>query len=421
MAISPGEDVILLSAFAANPDMSSETGIGWIFTKAAGKVALERGIFVVALMNKRSAERVTIELNRLGLAEHVDAVGVQIPRFLSFLETNPRLTRFEYLVWWMMARRVARAVARRYNVVLADHVTFATEMFPTPVSALPSSVMRVWGPVGASGDIDVYDIPPISAMSKREKRIQHIRDFLAARAATVFSRNIDLVLAQNDNVYGMFKNLRRTVRTFPNVVISDTLANEISRLPDRFPIHESDAGIHILAVGHLIPRKRFEIAIAAMQDPRMANCTLTIAGQPLPGTPSYLPELVAELRLNERVRFVGKVPRAEVLALMNGCDVLVHPSAREGASGVVGEATAVGIPVVCFSRTGASSVLDASGASGVTIPAAGCDSKVLVDALLDASKLPRLRSKEWTEDRFEKLLGGLYADAMRRNFRNIIE
>lgn len=335
-----------------------------------------------------------------------------MPRPLAFLERNPQLTRLEYLVWFARAKRQIKELSRTQDVIFGHHVTFATEMLPTPISALPPSAFRVWGPVGASGNSAVYDVEPTSELSRREKRLQRIRDFLARRAGRSFSKNIDLVLAQNDSVRDLFSNFGKTVRTFPNVVIKDDLQDQINGLPLSVSRGTDGRGLRLLAVGHLIPRKRFEIAIAAMQDERLNGSMLTILGAPLPGTPSYLPELVDRLGLTDRITFAGKLPRPEVLKHMNEADVLIHPSAREGASGVVGEATAVGIPVVCFDRTGASSVLDASGASGRSVPAESSNTSAFVDAILTAAELPRIRAAVWTERRFKLLVEELLTEAV---------
>ncbi|MBY4036024.1 glycosyltransferase [Rhodococcus fascians] len=408
-----GRPAIIISAFAANPDMSSETGIGWLFIKVASEIADKSDSSVYAFMNMRSAIRVQTELDRLGISS-VIPMGIGMPKALAFLERNPQLTRLEYLVWCTLARREMKKLSKLCDIFLAQHVTFATEMLPTPITALPPSAYRVWGPVGASGNSSVYDIEPISKLSKNERRLQLIRDRLALRAGRSFSNNVDLVLAQNDSVKELFSGFGKAVMTFPNVVIKDELQNEINELPLSGPRATGGRGLRLIAVGHLIPRKRFEIAISAMQDARMEGCTLTILGSPLPGTESYLPELVSELGLADRVIFAGKLPRPDVLKHMNESDVLVHPSAREGASGVVGEATAVGIPVVCFDKTGASSVLDASGASGRTVAAESCNASAFVDAVIDASKLPRIRSTVWTEGRFKSLLEDLFAEAVGR-------
>ncbi|WP_165839509.1 glycosyltransferase [Rhodococcus sp. Eu-32] len=264
----------------------------------------------------------------------------------------------------------------------------------------------------------MYDIAPVTPMSKREKKVQLVRGFLARRVARFFSQGIDYVYAQNESVEAMFVKMGRSVETFPNVVLSDGLRTAISDLPVPEPAEDQKTGIDILAVGHLIPRKRFEIAIAAMADDRLRSSTLTIVGAPLPGTPNYLPGIVENFGVGDRVKFVGKIARADVLKHMNTCDVLIHPSAREGASGVVGEATAVGIPVVCFSRTGASSVLDASGSSGVQLSTSEYDSSALVSALLKAATMPRIRSRVWTEARFEALVRQAHSDAVARRVTN---
>ena len=75
-----------------------------------------------------------------------------------------------------------------------------------------------------------------------------------------------------------------------------------------------------------------------------------------------------EVRRSFRCGRPGRLPRlvgpgARRRRCAGRTSVLIHPSAREGASSIVGEATAAGLPVVCFAGTGAASVLDTAGTS----------------------------------------------------------
>jgi glycosyltransferase involved in cell wall biosynthesis len=407
---------IVLSAFAANPNMSSETGIGWSFIRATALNAQIHGAEVIAVMNSRSVQPVKDQLLLEGLGDLVQTIGLDVPRVLSILK-RPQLTRLEYLVWWVLAKRLMRSLERERNVVLAHHVTFATEIFPTPITAFSKKVFRVWGPVGSAGDKNVYRLHPRGPGIAREARLQAIRDMVAAVPAKHVGRGVDLVLAQNQSVADLFSENGIANRVFPNVVLKAELQSAIRQARDT-----SDAGagprgrgIRILSIGHLVPRKRFDLGLAVLLEPALAQATYQILGRPLEGVKDDLPALAAKLGVADRVIFSGKLPRTEVLAAMAGADVLFHPSGREGASGVVGEATAVGIPVVCFAGTGASSVLDASGSSGIALDASPLLSTGDIAAALgEAALLERTPSDIWTESRFQRLCEGLLSEGFAR-------
>jgi len=149
--------------------------------------------------------------------------------------------------------------------------------------------------------------------------------------------------------------------------------------------------------------KRFELAIATLTDPRLKDARLEIIGKPAPGKKNYLLGVASELNVAGRVTFSGQLSQEQVIRSMIDADVLIHPSTREGGSGVVGEATAVGIPVVCFQGTGAAVVLEFAGAHGVQVDATGDSStKRLSDAVIVASRLEHTPAVMWRNDRYSE-------------------
>jgi glycosyltransferase involved in cell wall biosynthesis len=411
---------IVLSAFAANPTMSSETGIGWSFIRATALSAATRDARVIAVMNKRSQAPVEQQLRAEGLSHVVEAIGIDMPVYLKFLK-DPRLTRIEYVVWWLLARNVMKKLEIERNVVLAHHVTFATEVFPTPITAFSSKVLKVWGPIGSAGDPNVYRVKPITRGIRKEAATQVVRDAIASFPASFFGRRVDLVIAQNSAVADTFERKGIRTRVFPNVVLKPELRDAIrdARASRDSSREGTDHGLRILCVGHLVPRKRFDLSISVLSVPALSEAHVEILGKPLEGVSDTLPDLARALGVSDRVTFSGKLPRDQVLAAMANADVLFHPSGREGASGVIGEATAVGIPIVCFAETGASSVLIESGSSGIAIGASPHLSIVeIANALVTAATMPRISASLWTEDRFQQFCGELLDEALAQQPRN---
>lgn len=408
---------VLISAFAANPQMSSETGIGWQFIVATIKAAAESDVHVVALMNHRSAVVVQAEVERLESTSNITIIGIDMPPGFKWL-LRPQVTRLEYLLWNWLGKNRIRELSRRFDFILAHHVTFATEMFPTPITACGVETYKVWGPIGSAGDPRVYRVRPVTHLARREELLQRLRDAIVKVPMSVVGRKIDHVLAQNRRVSEAFMKKGISVEVFPNVIIKRELQEAIDAVSDRvlpLDVHDYSRPLRILSVGHLVARKRFELGIKALTSESLANSSLHLLGRPLPGHPDILPGIAKDLGVSERVHFLGKLPRSEVLRCMADYDVLFHPSGREGASGVVGEATAMGMPVVCFDGTGASSVLDDANVAGVKLTAdAQLSADDLADAIRRGAAITRSRSTEWSEARFEALQRRLIQEAFDR-------
>ena len=94
-----------------------------------------------------------------------------------------------------------------------------------------------------------------------------------------------------------------------------------------------------VTVSRLVPGKRVELAIEAATE---AGQALVVVGD---GPERKALEERAASR-GTKVVFVGALPRREAIAWIATADVLVHPSAMEGAPSVVREARALGVPVV---------------------------------------------------------------------------
>lgn len=108
----------------------------------------------------------------------------------------------------------------------------------------------------------------------------------------------------------------------------------------------SAEGLVVLSVGNLIPTKGHEVLIRAVaalaaDSPTMA---LEIIGDG--GERGRLEKLATDLKIAERVRFLGRRSRHEVAAAMRRCTVFALPSRYEGLGCVYLEAMSVGKPVI---------------------------------------------------------------------------
>lgn len=101
----------------------------------------------------------------------------------------------------------------------------------------------------------------------------------------------------------------------------------------------------VFAIGRLLPRKGFQDLIRAVGLLKDKNIKLLIAGEG-----EYrrsLEQLAKNLKLTNRVVFLGKAPKEKVKNFYSSVDVTVIPSIYEPFGLVVLEAMACGSPLVC--------------------------------------------------------------------------
>jgi glycosyltransferase involved in cell wall biosynthesis len=106
--------------------------------------------------------------------------------------------------------------------------------------------------------------------------------------------------------------------------------------------------VNLLAVGSIVPRKGYDVLIAALGSIVDLPWRLVIAADPSrsPMTTRDLQAQIDSLRLAERVRLAGVVSSEELSRLYAAADLFVLPSRYEGFGMAFAEAIAHGVPVV---------------------------------------------------------------------------
>ena len=138
------------------------------------------------------------------------------------------------------------------------------------------------------------------------------------------------------------------------------LAREYGVAPDRVTVAvpgvdatapatgSKDGIVRLVAVGSIIPRKGYDILVAALATLRELNWHLTIAGarDRDPATAAKLAAEIAHMGMIDRVTVTGALPADRLAALYRGSDLFVLASRYEGFGMAYAEAIAHGLPVI---------------------------------------------------------------------------
>ncbi len=119
---------------------------------------------------------------------------------------------------------------------------------------------------------------------------------------------------------------------------------------DRMAIAQRAGGnvVNLLAVGSIVPRKGYDLLIAALGQIPDLPWQLVIAADPSrdPATARALEAQIASLHLTDRVELAGVVSNERLAELYAAADLFVLPSRYEGYGMAYTEAIAHGLPVV---------------------------------------------------------------------------
>jgi glycosyltransferase involved in cell wall biosynthesis len=254
-----------------------------------------------------------------------------------------------YVPFYFRASRWIRAAAARgERFDLAHQFGPVAMRYPSPVTG--TGIPFVLGPVGGS-----LRSPP--AFTSEE----------GTSAWYVGLRRFDQLRLRHDPW------LRRTYREAGCVVgiapyVSELLAGigvrrfevmsdtGIERMPEVADRSGRSAGLRLLFVGRLVRSKGARDAIRAVSLIGDPGVHLDVVGTGFDR--AACESLAQDLRLGERVRFHGWVPRAEVEAFYRSADVFVFPSYREPGGTVVFEAMGHGLPLVVSDLGGPGNAVD---------------------------------------------------------------
>src|SRR5262249_59614452 len=109
-----------------------------------------------------------------------------------------------------------------------------------------------------------------------------------------------------------------------------------------------EGAVNLLAVGSVIPRKGYDLLVAALARLRHLPWRLIIAGdcERSPQTSRRLRADIMRLGLADRITLLGALAAEEVAPLYLSADLFVLPSRFEGYGMAYTEAIAHGVPVI---------------------------------------------------------------------------
>ena len=143
------------------------------------------------------------------------------------------------------------------------------------------------------------------------------------------------------------------------------IASETGVLDLQMPSVRSDTGaLRLLFVGRVVRSKGLRDLIRGLKLAVDVNAVLDVVGEG-----NDMAACVTEARsLGDRVKFHGKLPRADLARFYASADVFVFPSFREPSGNVVLEAMSHGLPLVVADNGGPGFAVDDS--CGIRVPVA---------------------------------------------------
>lgn len=339
----------LVSAYACEPYKGSEGGVGWNWVKQIAKVA---ETWVITRANNR---RVIDEELYKNPITNLHFEYVDLPNYLRFWKRKEKGLYVYYFIWQILAFIKAYRLNSRNGFDAVHHLTFGNFWLPTFMTFIPTKF--IWGPLGGG------EIVPRAFRKDytfRQRCYEALRDLMIK-----LMKFNPLYMFNCRKASIIVLRTKETASKFPAIfqkkikIISETALNvEECKLFITTQHKRENTKIVLLSVGRLIHLKGFDLAIkaVALLKDKLSNLEYHIIGDG--EDRKRLEIIIKDTKLEGSVKFLGRLPRNEVLEHISSSSIFLMPSLKEGGAWVLFEAMALSKPIVCLDIAGPSEIVD---------------------------------------------------------------
>lgn len=375
----------MISAYACEPHKGSEPGVGWHWVN---QVARFHEVWVITRANNRAV--IEKALPESAFSHKVHFVYYDLPSYLKFWKRGNRGVHLYYYLWQIGIYFLARRLHRQQRFHLIHHVTFTNYWMPSFLALL--SIKFVWGPV-AGGDFTPK--PFLKSLGWRGKIYEWSRS-LACRVfefdpfVRLTARRSALALSTTPQTAQRLKKIgAREITLLSQVGLSQQELESLEAVE-----HPRGKGFRFLSVGNLLHLKGYHLSLKAFArgqargQASVPGCEYWIIGDG--PERRALEREAARLNIEKQVKFLGQLPRQQVLEMLASCDVFLHPGLHDSGAIVCAEAMGAGLPVICLDLGGPA--LQVTEETGFKIPAISPEQAVkdMAQAMLKLAKNPEL-------------------------------
>lgn len=358
---------IFVSAYACEPGLGSEIGVGWHWVLEMSKY------FDLWVLTRRSnMPNINAWLAENPYFSNINFIYYDLPKWARFWKKGLRGVRLYYILWQFCSNNIVKRTMIENNISIFHHLTYGNALWN--VSRYGSKQTFIWGPVGG-----LETIPENFSRHYDTKCriIEKFRRFAVACAKLNVGfyyrcKQADIILCKTEHTLKripqrfaakaiLFTDVAADVIAHSDAAInmaadvtahSDIINGSNPPAAHNASSNSIDKAINFISVGRLDAWRGFDLVLKAFALARKKNnlLTLTIVGDG--NDKSRLLSIVDKLNISSSVSFTGNVPMSEYKSLMNTADVVVNAALKEGAVTVSFDAVSLGKPLICLDTTG---------------------------------------------------------------------
>lgn len=333
---------IFVSAYACEPGLGSEIGVGWHWV-------LEMSKYFDLWVLTRQSNRSNIEnfLHAHSEYRNIRFLYYDLPKWARFWKKGLRGVRTYYNIWQYMTRHIVKQTMVENDIRIFHHLTYGNVVWK--VSHYGQKQFFVWGPVGG---LEYIDKEYSRHYALKSRIVEQVRRTMAQLTGWNLGfrkrcKHANLILCKTDVTRRHIPQMYADKAILFTDVAADVSANAYP-----LPTAATDGVTRFVTVGRLDAWRGFDLVIEAMAQVVKVQTAvhLTIIGE---GTDrKRLTGLIAKHHLHPYVCMTGNVVMEEYKRLMSKADVVVNAALKEGAVTVSFDSMSMGKPLICIDTTG---------------------------------------------------------------------
>jgi glycosyltransferase involved in cell wall biosynthesis len=339
---SQNKTKIFISAYACEPNLGSEIGVGWHWV-----LEMSKYFDLWVLTRKSNQKNIESWIDEYPEYNHIHFLYFDLPYWLRFWKKGMRGVHIYYNIWQYYTNDIVKRTMLDNDIKIYHHLTYGNALWK--VSSYGQKQFFIWGPVGG-----LETIP--SEYSKHyglKSQLLEIVRRTVVKCLPLNSgfekrcRRADLILCKTEitrnAIPGKYRN---KAILFTDVAVDNHIAVAANTEPIR------NNRIEYLSVGRLEAWRGFDLLIESIAKAvgETTNIHLTIVGKGQDN--KRLRNLIAQYHLTEHVLMTGTVSRNKYYKLLHQSDVVINASLKEGAVTVSFDSMSAGKPLICLDTTG---------------------------------------------------------------------
>ena len=331
---------IFVSAYACEPGLGSEIGVGWHWV-----LEMSKHFELWVLTRKSNQNNIETWMNSQKEDYNIHFVYYDLPKALRFWKNGLHGVRTYYTIWQILTNTIVKRTMQENNIKIYHLLTYGNSLWKA--SSYGMRQFFVWGPTGGvdyiSGKFTAYY--GIKFKIREMIRRMVINTLNINRGFQKRCKNADLILCKSESMYEAVPDkYRHKAKIFTDCAVDENLLEKKQSVQKEV--------IDFITVGRLDAWRNFDVLVEAFTKAYAKNhhIRMKIVGD---GDDADRIKILIRLRKMDKViEMTGYVSIDAYYGFMREADVVINPSYKEGAVTMAFDAMALGKPFICIDTGG---------------------------------------------------------------------